>query len=94
MATPVEAWLRIPAGSQSLLPSSAFQQRLAQRTGRRFTLIAPPMVAVHHLECRAIELAPIHTFEPNGIFDVLVGRDILCRGAFHMSFNGHAVLSV
>ncbi len=27
-------------------------------------------------------------------FDVLLGRDVLCRGAFSMSFDGHAILSV
>jgi hypothetical protein len=27
-------------------------------------------------------------------FDVLVGRDILCKGAFSMSFDGHFILSL
>jgi Aspartyl protease len=26
-------------------------------------------------------------------FDVLLGRDIICRGAFAMSFDGHAIIS-
>lgn len=27
-------------------------------------------------------------------FDILIGRDILCKGAFSMSFDGHFVLSI
>jgi hypothetical protein len=27
-------------------------------------------------------------------FDVLLGRDVLCRGVFSMSFDGHGVLSL
>jgi hypothetical protein len=27
-------------------------------------------------------------------FDVLIGRDILCKGAFSMSFDGHFILSL
>lgn len=33
-------------------------------------------------------------FVPPGGFDLLIGRDILCRGAFTMSFDGHAILSI
>jgi hypothetical protein len=29
-----------------------------------------------------------------GGFDVLLGRDVLCRGHFSMSFDGHATFSV
>jgi hypothetical protein len=29
-----------------------------------------------------------------GSFDVLLGRDIICKGAFSMSFDGHAILSL
>jgi hypothetical protein len=46
--------------------------------------------------------ANITTFPTNGTefintgyaFDVLLGRDVLCRGLFAMSFDGHATLSV
>jgi hypothetical protein len=32
---------------------------------------------------------------PNpGVFDVLLGRDVICRGHFSMSFDGHAILSL
>lgn len=31
---------------------------------------------------------------PIGSFDVLLGRDIICTGAFSMSFDGHAILSL
>lgn len=31
-------------------------------------------------------------FIPNGPFDVLLGRDVLCQGLFSMSFDGRAVL--
>lgn len=27
-------------------------------------------------------------------FDVLLGRDVICKGIFSMSFDGHAVLSL
>ena len=27
-------------------------------------------------------------------FDVLLGRDVLCRGVFSMSFDGHAIFSI
>ena len=30
---------------------------------------------------------------PSG-FDVLLGRDVLCKGVFSMSFDGHAIFSV
>jgi hypothetical protein len=33
-------------------------------------------------------------FVAPGAFDVLLGRDVLCRGLFTMSFDGHASLSV
>ncbi len=33
-------------------------------------------------------------FAPSGNFDVLLGRDILCQGAFSMTFDGHAVFSL
>lgn len=33
-------------------------------------------------------------FVPNGNFDVLLGRDILCRGVFTMSWDGHATFCV
>jgi hypothetical protein len=33
-------------------------------------------------------------FKSLGGFDVLLGRDILCQGAFSMSFDGHAILSI
>jgi len=47
-------------------------------------------------------VADVSMFQINGIefkptgggFDVLLGRDVLCRGAFSMSFDGHAILSV
>lgn len=29
-----------------------------------------------------------------GAFDVLLGRDIICKGALHMSFDGHFTLSM
>jgi len=29
-----------------------------------------------------------------GDFDVLLGRDIICRGAFSLSFDGHFILSI
>jgi hypothetical protein len=33
-------------------------------------------------------------FISGGAFDVLLGRDILCRGHFSMSFDGHAMFSI
>ena len=45
--------------------------------------------------------ANIVSFNINGVefiklpnIDVLIGRDILCTGAFAMSFDGHATLSL
>jgi predicted aspartyl protease len=32
-------------------------------------------------------------FMAPGAFDVLLGRDVLCRGVFNMSFDGHASFS-
>lgn len=29
-----------------------------------------------------------------GSFDVLLGRDVICKGVFSMSFDGHAILSI
>ena len=29
-----------------------------------------------------------------GIFDVLLGRDVICRGSLALSFDGHAILCV
>jgi hypothetical protein len=31
---------------------------------------------------------------PGTAFDILLGRDILCRGVFSMSFDGHGVFSL
>jgi hypothetical protein len=31
--------------------------------------------------------------QPGSTFDVLLGRDIICKGIFNMSFDGHAILS-
>jgi hypothetical protein len=31
---------------------------------------------------------------PGGVFDVLPGRDVLGRGVFSMSFDGHAIFSL
>ena len=31
--------------------------------------------------------------QPGSTFDVLLGRDIICKGIFIMSFDGHAILS-
>jgi len=33
-------------------------------------------------------------FIPGPTFEVLIGRDIICSGAFSMSFDGHATLSL
>jgi hypothetical protein len=32
--------------------------------------------------------------QPGSGFDMLLGRDILCRGVFSMSFDGHAIFSI
>jgi hypothetical protein len=32
--------------------------------------------------------------QPGSAYDVLLGRDILCRGVFSMSFDGHASFSI
>jgi Aspartyl protease len=37
-----------------------------------------------------IEFVP----QPGSPYDVLLGRDILCRGVFTMSFDGHATFSI
>jgi hypothetical protein len=45
----------------------------------------------------SIAATPVNGIEfipPGGGFDVLLGRDIICTGAFSMSFDGHAILSV
>jgi hypothetical protein len=33
-------------------------------------------------------------FESSGAFDILLGRDILCRGVLTISFDGHGTLSL
>lgn len=33
-------------------------------------------------------------FISDATFDVLLGRDVLCRGVFSMSFDGHALFSI
>lgn len=32
--------------------------------------------------------------QPGSVYDVLLGRDILCRGIFTMSFDGHATFAI
>jgi predicted aspartyl protease len=32
--------------------------------------------------------------QPGSTFDVLLGRDVICKGNFSMSFDGHAILSL
>ena len=33
-------------------------------------------------------------FDFPGGFDVLLGRDVICRGALHISFDGHGILAL
>jgi hypothetical protein len=33
-------------------------------------------------------------FVPNGPFDVLLGRDVICQGSFSMSLDNHAIFCV
>lgn len=30
----------------------------------------------------------------SGVFDVLLGRDVICRGSLQLSFDGHGILSL
>jgi hypothetical protein len=46
------------------------------------------LINVLVFDINGIEFVPL----PN--IDVLVGRDIICKGVFVMSFDGHATLSL
>jgi len=48
-------------------------------------------------------MANLQTFQCDGMefdmpggggFDVLLGRDIICKGVFSLSFDGHAIFSI
>ena len=64
----------------------------------RFQIVIPFIQGQH---AGGAQLANVVVFNINGVefipsptIDVLIGRDILCRGTFSMSFDGHATLSV
>jgi hypothetical protein len=59
-------------------------------------LIFPQSQAATGAISAQLSLTPVigPEFIPPGGFDVLLGRDVICRGHFSMSFDGHATLSL
>ena len=88
--------------AEGLLPSGKQQVggvHGSQPTNAYRFQIAIPFVQSQHVG--GTVAANVMAFNINGIefiplpnIDVLIGRDILCTGAFAMSFDGHATLSL
>jgi hypothetical protein len=59
-------------------------------------LLFPQSQAVTGAIAGQLFLVPVigPEFVPPGGFDVLLGRDVICKGHFSMSFDGHATLSI
>lgn len=72
------------------VPTNAYQFQVVFA----FPQAAPIPSGVMQAQLIAFPVNGIEFIPPSGLFDVLLGRDVLCRGVFSMSFDGRAILSL
>jgi predicted aspartyl protease len=83
-----------PVGKQSV--GGVHGKKIVNQYQFQVALVFPQSQAATGLvnaNAMAISVTGVEFDSPGG-FDVLLGRDIICRGLFHLSFDGHGTLSL
>jgi hypothetical protein len=71
-------------------PTNAYQFQVVFT----FPQAAPIPSGIMQAQIMVFPVNGIEFIPPSVLFDILLGRDVLCRGVFSMSFDGHAIFSL